>query len=153
MTPETGVRDLGKSIFLIFKNFNSFEVLGCLGAYIPSFGLKIHQPHGLVVVGVGLLTVRSSVQYLWGAELQGLATPVRRVLSRHARTVDWSPIGTRNMSLSVRHSQSLQTWKWCLREKKQNFGIPLVPASWDMSRTFYFTCCHSPYQKYITLYS
>ncbi len=30
----------GKVKFLNFQNFNSYEVLGCSGAYIPSFGLK-----------------------------------------------------------------------------------------------------------------
>ncbi len=73
---------------------------------------------------------------LWSAELldwRAIGHPVRWVLSRHARTVDWSPIGTRTMRLSVRHSQSLKTWKWCLREKKQIFGIPHVPAEQDFS--------------------
>ena len=40
MTPETWVQYLEKSIFLKFSNFDSYDIFTCLGAYIPSFGLK-----------------------------------------------------------------------------------------------------------------
>jgi hypothetical protein len=63
-----------KSQIFEFSNFDSFEVLGCSGAYIPSFAVKIHQPHGLVVESVGLLTVRFPVQSC-GGRIAGLDQP------------------------------------------------------------------------------